>query len=126
MNMELREAIGLGLQELVYQDQHTEQAMTWTVKTVKGANVAELLLDLIQTGSFEVHENFTIKVGKEVGIHLKRINNAVEVDFSPPPVIKAQVWGLPSYNIKLEGATVRKDELRLVLGGFKDLTIRLV
>ena len=124
--MELREAIGLGLQELIYQDQHSEAVMTWTVKTVKGANIAELLLDLIQTGSFELYEGFTLYVGKQVGIQLKRQSDAVEIDFTPPPVIKAKVWGLPSYNIKLEGATVRKDELHLVLGNFKDLTIRLI
>ena len=123
MLTDLREAIGVGIHEAIHK-QNNPEVMMFTVKTIKGAGVAELLLQLIQDGSYEIYSGVTLKVGKRVSVSFNRGPDSIELDFMPPPVIKAKVLGI-SYTIKLEAATVKKDELYLILQGFKDLRIGL-
>lgn len=123
MLTEFREAIGVGIHEAIH-DRNSSAVKMFTVKTIKGAGVAELLLKLIREGVYEVYDGITIHVGKQVSVSLKRDGDTVELDFMPPPKIKAKVLGM-SYTIKLEAATVKSDELFLILQGFKDLRIGL-
>jgi hypothetical protein len=125
MNRDIGEAIAIGLQEVIHHQESPDAVMFWQVKTIKGAAVSRWLVEFFKRGSFDISNGISVHVGSSVVINLRNAPESVEIDFQPPPNIKADIWGLGNYNIKLEGITVLRDELKLILGGFKDLTIAI-